>query len=412
MKQFNIPTHYKSTLIAPLKQKRNAADRMKKDHSPALLDFGTLRLHLARHFGFCFGVENAIEIAQRALADNPDKRIYLLSQMIHNPLVNQDLEDQGLRFIQDTSGKQLIEWDALNEDDIVVIPAFGTTVEIEALLAKKGIQTEKYDTTCPFVERVWKRSSKLGKEGFTIVIHGKEKHEETRATFSRSRTHGAAIVIRDMAEAEVLAAFVRGERPLAEFKSVFAGKTSEGFEPARDLKRIGVINQTTMLASDTQAIALFLKSTVSALESNHEEAPFADTRDTLCYATNDNQTATQELLEQKADFALVVGGYNSSNTSHLVDLCAEKLPTYFIPSADCLEADSIAHFKYGNGQLQHTPNWLPTKRPVSVLLTSGASCPDAAVEAVIHRLNELTNGQPDQALVLANTFSALGLETE
>lgn len=409
MKQFNIPTRYKSALIAPLKKHRNAADRMKKDHAPALLDFGGVQLYLARHFGFCYGVENAIEIAHRALEEHPGKRIFLLSQMIHNPLVNQDLEDRGLRFIQDTAGKQLIEWDSLTPQDVVIIPAFGTTVEIEALLQAKGIEIARYDTTCPFVERVWKRSSKLGKEGYTIVIHGKEKHEETRATFSRSRTHGAAIVIRDMQEAEVLASFIRGDKPLSEFESVFAGKTSDGFDPARDLQRIGVINQTTMLASDTQAIALFLKSVVAENTADESPETFADTRDTLCYATNDNQTATQELLQQPADLALVVGGYNSSNTSHLVDLCAEKLPTYFIRSVDCLADTHIDHFNYAKGQHASTPDWLPTKRPIRVLLTSGASCPDAAVEAVIHRLAELVGSTVDNEQVLASTFEALGL---
>ena len=410
MKQFNIPSRYRSQLIAPLKQRRNAADRMKKDFTPAVLNFGPVQVLLARHFGFCFGVENAIEISHRALEEHPDKNIYLLSQMIHNPVVNADLTDRGMRFIQDTEGNQLISWDEVTSDDIVIVPAFGTTLEIEQLLADKGIETKRYNTTCPFVEKVWKRSAKLGSDGYSVIIHGKEKHEETRATFSHSQSHAASLVIRDMAEAEVVAEYMTGKRELSTFHDTFAGKYSEGFDPKTDLKRIGVVNQTTMLASDTQAIAEFLKQTVIGLYGeDHYKNHFAETRDTLCYATNDNQTATQRLLEERADVALVVGGYNSSNTSHLVDLAAEKLPTYFINGPECLSPERIKHFDYQAKAHRETADWLPTPSPLRIIVTSGASCPDAAVEGVIETVVAYFNGARPAPEVLEHALEALAV---
>lgn len=408
MKQFDIPARYRSRLIAPLKQRRNAADRMKKDHSPTYLDFGSVQITLARHFGFCYGVENAIEISHRALEENQGKRIYLLSQMIHNPVVNQDLQDRGMRFIQDTYGKQLIAWEELTPEDVIIVPAFGTTLEIEEKLKTLGIEIQRYNTTCPFVEKVWKRSAKLGGDGYSIIIHGKAAHEETRATFSHAQQNAPSLVLRDMAEAKVLAAFMTGDRPLSEFAETFKGKTSEGFDPEKDLLKIGVVNQTTMLASDTQDIAEYLKQTVIRLrgESAYREH-FADTRDTLCYATNDNQTATQELLNVEADLAIVVGGYNSSNTSHLVDLCAEKLPTYFINGEDCLSAEVIKHFDYHDKKELETKQWMPANRPLRILLTSGASCPDASVEAVIDRLTSYFPDSISSEDVLEKTLATL-----
>lgn len=410
MKQFNIPPRYRSSIIAPIKQRRNAVDRMKKDHSPTSLDFGKLRVVLARHFGFCYGVENAIEISHRALEEHPDKRIFLLSQMIHNPVVNQDLTDRGMRFIQDTEGRALMDWDELTADDIVIIPAFGTTLEVEQRLEAIGIETQQYNTTCPFVEKVWKRSAKLGNDGFTVVIHGKEKHEETRATFSHSQQNAPSVIVRDMAEAEVLASFIRGERSRAEFFDVFAGKFSDGFDPEAHLQRIGVVNQTTMLATDTQAIAEFLKQQmIQRFGEGHYTEHFADTRDTLCYATNDNQTATLSLLESAADLAIVVGGYNSSNTSHLVDLCAAHLDTYFVNGASNLQPEAISHFDYPTKVHLRTTNWLPENRPLTVLLTSGASCPDASVEEVIHVLRQLTDSDRPVEDALAEALEGFPL---
>ena len=260
MKQFTIPFTYRSELIAGIKEKRRKEDKMKKDFTPSLLDFGSLQIYLARHFGFCYGVENAIEIAFRTIDENPGKRIFLLSEMIHNPLVNADLLERGVKFLQDTYGNQVIPFSELTSGDIVLIPAFGTTLAIEEQLRITGISIEKYNTTCPFVEKVWNRSEQIAKQGYTVVVHGKPSHEETRATFSHAADKTPTVVVNDMQDAVLLSRFITGELPSADFYSAFEGRFSEGFDPEVHLQRIGVVNQTTMLASDTQAIADLLKN--------------------------------------------------------------------------------------------------------------------------------------------------------
>jgi 4-hydroxy-3-methylbut-2-en-1-yl diphosphate reductase len=388
MKNFEVPIIYRSPLISAIKKRRKEADKMKKDFIPTLLDFGPLQIFLARHFGFCYGVENAIEIAFRTVEENPGKRIYLLSEMIHNPQVNADLQSHGVTFLQDTYGKQLIPFSELRPDDVVIIPAFGTTLDIEKRLNDIGIQTEKYNTTCPFVEKVWNRSEAIAKKNYTIVIHGKPNHEETRATFSHAAVNAPSVVVKDMQQAIQLAKYISGEKNPDEFYTEFKGQYSDGFDVAKDLQRIGVVNQTTMLASDTQAIADFLKQVMlQSFQPVAGEERFADTRDTLCYATNDNQTAVSGMLETKADLAIVVGGYNSSNTSHLVELCEEILPTYFISSEDkMISRNEVLHYNFHTKEEILTAGYLPAKEPVKILITSGASCPDALVEGVINRL--------------------------
>lgn len=388
MKSFEVPEFYRSPIIAKVKEARKITDPRKKDFSPSILDFGPVQFLVPRHFGFCYGVENAIEISYRAIEENPDKRIFLLSQMIHNPTVNDDLESKGIKFIMDTQGNQFVEWDELKADDIVIIPAFGTTVEIMKLLSEKGIQIEKYNTTCPFVEKVWKRSDQLGKNDFSVIIHGKIKHEETRATFSHSYQGAPSIVILNMKEAETLAQFIRKERPVEQFYQEFEGKYSAGFDASKDLNRVGVVNQTTMLATETQGIADYFKHTMINIFGEAEyKKHFADTRDTLCYATNDNQRATAGVLEKGADLALVVGGYNSSNTSHIVELCEEQMPTFFISAVGEIKGkDEIHHFNYPEKKMEISQNWLNTKTPLRIVLTSGASCPDATVDAVMQKI--------------------------
>ena len=415
---------------------------------------GGLHIYLARHFGFCYGVENAIEISFRTIDENPGKRIFLLSEMIHNPQVNADLLSRGIQFLQDTHGGQLIPFETLTKDDIVIIPAFGTTLEIEERLRAIGIQTEKYNTTCPFVEKVWNRSTQIAQKNYTIVVHGKPGHEETRATFSHAAAATPTVVVKDMKEAKILAEYIKGTLPPDSFYTTFKGQYSEGFDVKKDLTRIGVVNQTTMLASDTQAIADYLKQTMIEIyglpetpASSNNGAPtttsnpnaaanastdatsdptlsisdyFADTRDTLCYATLDNQSAVIGLLDTPADLAIVVGGYNSSNTSHLVELCEEKMPTYFISSEEkILSQQEILHYNFHEKREGTTKDWLfsqkaplpqaaaapsptstsqpaattpasaaslPPPKPLSILITSGASCPDALVEAVIRKI--------------------------
>ncbi|HEX4373647.1 MAG TPA: 4-hydroxy-3-methylbut-2-enyl diphosphate reductase [Puia sp.] len=389
MKTFNVPIIYRSPLITAIKNKRKQEDRMKKDFTPTFLDLGPLQIFLARHFGFCYGVENAIEIAFRTIEENPDKRIFLLSEMIHNPQVNADLQSRGVKFLQDTYGKELIPFDEITSDDVVIIPAFGTTLEIEKRLQNIGVQTEKYDTTCPFVEKVWNRSEQIAEKKYTVVIHGKPKHEETRATFSHAALNTPTVVVNDMKEAELLAKYII--QPSEKFYDDFKNQFSKGFDVEKDLERIGVVNQTTMLASDTQAIADFLKQTIINkyhLDNSNIEEYFADTRDTLCYATNDNQTSVINMLQTPADFAIVVGGYNSSNTSHLVELCEEKLPTYFIDTEEkILSSKEILHYNFHTKEEILTADYLPEKDPMKILITSGASCPDALVEGVINKLS-------------------------
>ncbi|MCK8492095.1 4-hydroxy-3-methylbut-2-enyl diphosphate reductase [Spirosoma sp. RP8] len=399
MKSFDIPDYYRSSIITPLKEFRRKKDKLKRDFTPTLLDFGPVRFLIARHFGFCYGVENAIEIAYRAIAENVGKRIFLLSEMIHNPDVNADLQSRGVRFIMDTKGGQLIPWSELMPDDVVIIPAFGTTLETQSKLASIGLNVEKYDTTCPFVEKVWNKAGQIGQKNYTVIVHGKPNHEETRATFSHSKEAAPTVVVKDLAQTQRLARYITGESPTEQFYTEFADQYSVGFDASRDLQRIGVVNQTTMLASDTQGIADYLKQVMIQKHNLGEnpstdqvDAYFANTRDTLCYATNDNQDATYALLTYPADFAIVAGGYNSSNTSHIVDLCEEKLPTYFIESEQkILSPNLIRHYNGHTRQEVVTENFIPrlsglTGEPVTILLTCGASCPDATVEGILTKL--------------------------
>lgn len=386
MREFDVPEFYKSPIISRLKDIRKTIDPKKKDFTPTKLDFGPVRFLIARHFGFCFGVENAIERAYKALEENPGKRIYFLSEMIHNPLVNSDLQSRGIAFILDTKGNQLIEWDEVTSDDLVIIPAFGTTLETKQLLADKGVHTDEYNTTCPFVERVWKMSKKLGDKDYTIVIHGKSNHEETRATFSHAAEEGPSLIVKNIEETKLLEQYIRGQKSKDDFYKEFAGKYSEGFDPDIHLKRIGVVNQTTMLASETKEIAAYIKTVIEELYGDDQKA-FADTRDSLCYATNDNQSATYGLLEEGADMAIVVGGYNSSNTTHLVELCEEKCPTFFITGKEKLISETeIQHFNWRNKVEGLSANYIPQKDKVDIILTSGASCPDSTVEAVLREI--------------------------
>ncbi|MCB0712104.1 MAG: 4-hydroxy-3-methylbut-2-enyl diphosphate reductase [Ignavibacteriae bacterium] len=391
---FEVPDYYKSNIVGAVKRGRAASDPRRRDFSPALLDFGSVRFRIPRHFGFCYGVENAIEIAYRTVAEHSDKRVFLLSEMIHNPTVNADLLGMGVQFIMTTGGEQLVPWDELTSDDIVIVPAFGTTLEIQEMLEERGIDPYSFDTTCPFVQKVWNRSEKIGESGHTVVVHGKPRHEETRATFSHSSQAAPTVVVRDMEETELLIGIITGTYPIEKFEEWFGGQSSEGFDPGRDLERIGVVNQTTMLATETQAIADRLRR--GMIERYGEESVdqhFADTRDTLCYATNENQTATIELIKSGGDIGIVVGGYNSSNTSHLVELCEEEMPTYFIKGPEeILSEGTIRHFDLHSHVVVETNAWLPEKRPLDILLTSGASCPDALVDEVLLQLLGMFDG--------------------
>jgi 4-hydroxy-3-methylbut-2-enyl diphosphate reductase len=388
MKTFEIPEFYMSPLLAKVKERRSALDQKKKDFSPTLLDFGPVRFLLARHFGFCYGVQNAIELSFRAVKENPGKRIFLLSQMIHNQEVNANLQEQGVRFLMDTYGNTITPFDELTPQDVVIIPAFGTTLDIKKELTDRGLEIKTYDTTCPFVHRVWNKAEKLGTDNFTVIIHGRPYHEETRATFSHSSAGSPSLIVKDMKETQLLGEYMLGKLSRQQFEEIFEGRYSDTFNPEKSLEKIGVINQTTMLAGETQGIADYLKNIIQEkYGAGNLKEHFADTRDTLCYATNENQDATHQLLKQHADIAIVVGGYNSSNTSHIAELCEQKFPTYFISSVKEIESqNTIHHFDIHKEERKTTLNFLPDKTPITVVLTSGASCPDAMVEDVLMKI--------------------------
>ncbi len=386
---FNLPHFYQSPVISVVKEARRHRDARKRDLSPSVLDFGPVRFKIARHFGFCYGVENAVEIAYQALEENPDKRIFLLSEIIHNPRVNENLRHRGVQFLSDTEGKPLLPFDVLTPADVVIVPAFGTTLEVEAALQARGVKLSAYNTTCPFVEKVWKRSQEIGRQDYTVVVHGKRYHEETRATFSHAQAEAPVVVVRDLGEAEKLAGVIRGEADARFFFDNFVDRYSPGFHPDVHLRRIGVVNQTTMLATETQAIADLLRDAITARYGEENlTAHFADTKDTLCYATKENQDATLALIAEGGDVAVVVGGYNSSNTSHLVELCAQKLPTYFIRDAtELLNPRRIRHLVLETKRVEVTENWLPGfDNVIDIVLTAGASCPDVLLDEVLRKI--------------------------
>ena len=398
MKKFDVPSFYRSPIISRVKAKRKIQDPRKQDFSPSVLHFNKVTFHLARHFGFCYGVENAIEIAYRAIKENPEKRIYLLSQMIHNPAVNDDLTKIGIAFLQDTDGKQLISFESLKAEDIVIIPAFGTTLDIEDRLKIIGCDIQAYNTTCPFVEKVWNRSGKLGSQGHTIIIHGKAEHEETRATFSRSAAISPSLVIKDMEEAVYLGKIISGDIDQANFYPYFEGKYTTNFNPELDLVRIGVVNQTTMLATETESITAYLRSVlIEKFGAENIKNHMADTRDTLCYATNDNQTSTLSLMDNEYDLAIVIGGYNSSNTTHLVEILESKFPTYFIKDeSEIISKNEIHSFNIHQKFVEQRPSFLPDLPHINIALTSGASCPDSLMDEVIQRI--LTLCEEDKSI--------------
>jgi 4-hydroxy-3-methylbut-2-enyl diphosphate reductase len=309
--------------------------------------------------------------------------------MIHNPQVNEDLQSMGVQFIMDTAGNRLINWSDLKSEDIVITPAFGTTIEIANELESLGVNIKQYNTTCPFVEKVWKRSNEIGGDGYTIVIHGKYKHEETRATFSHAQKNAKSIIIRDMKEARWIADFIQEKISEEQFHQLFDGKCSEGFNPVLDLKRIGVVNQTTMLATETEEISAFLKGVV---EQAYGENSFADTRDTLCYATNENQMAAMELLEVPADIALVIGGHKSSNTYQLATILSKKMTTYFIENANDISKEEITFLDVETMTVKTQPISLSSSN-TQFCIASGASCPDTLVDEVVKKVCDILSVQ-------------------
>jgi 4-hydroxy-3-methylbut-2-enyl diphosphate reductase len=350
---------------------------------------GRLEVHLAREFGFCYGVDRAVDYAYQTRKRFPDRTVFLTGEIIHNPHVNDQLRAQGIRFLSDP-GESI---DALNSDDVVILPAFGVTIELLNTLQDRGCTM--VDTTCGSVLNVWKNVKRYAEGGFTSIIHGKYRHEETRATASQALLAGRGhyLVVLNEDEATFVCDYIRGRQLVSsrEFLSRFEHAVSDGFDPVRDLQRIGCANQTTMLSSESLKIGEMFRA---AMRDRYGEEDL-DARfrafDTICSATQDRQDAVIALLaEHPPDLMLVLGGYNSSNTCNLAKICSGRVPTYHIASPDGLvSADVIRHKPAGEAREATTTGWLPAGR-VSVGLTSGASTPDNLVGAAIRRLEELS----------------------
>jgi 4-hydroxy-3-methylbut-2-en-1-yl diphosphate reductase len=351
---------------------------------------GRLSVHLAREFGFCYGVDRAVDYAYQARRRFPDRHVFLTGEIIHNPHVNERLRSAGIRFLSDP-GEQ---WDTLGAQDVVILPAFGVTVGDMARLIEQGCTL--VDTTCGSVLNVWKNVVRYAQDGFTAVIHGKIKHEETRATASQALKYpaGRFLVVLDRAEANVVCDYIRHGGDAAAFLARFGDAVSPGFDPDRDLERIGCANQTTMLMTESLEIGQMLGAAVAERYGQAELPRHFRAFDTICSATQERQDAVIALLnEQSLDIMLVVGGYNSSNTCNLARICAERVPTYHIADPECLDSpDLIRHRPVGapstaRSQEQVTRSWFPSSGPVTVGLTAGASTPNNIVGQVIEKLS-------------------------
>ncbi|MBW8781576.1 MAG: 4-hydroxy-3-methylbut-2-enyl diphosphate reductase [Verrucomicrobia bacterium] len=407
---------YQSKLCAALKTLARQHERSAAD--PVTLDFGAVQYVLPSHFGFCLGVKNAIERAYETLAANPGRRVFMLSELIHNPFVNEDLLRRGLRYLQSDKGEpfttegakasgapgETLLWDTLTSADIVIIPAFGATDEDKKQLVRKGLAVYPYDATCMLVEKVWKSARAYGRDGYTVIIHGKHEHEETKATFSNTRRHAPAVIVRNLAETRLLGEIIASEDPRvrARFYDHFAGRHTPGFDVDRHLERIAVVNQTTLLMNETREIIASLRDLYA--KKFGPDAPGQSPRvggsgrnDTLCYATQVNQDALARALASPIDAAFIIGGKNSSNTYQLYRLCEQKLggKAFFIQSElNIRSLDEVEHYVFpaggGSGQVEAHPLWPGDHgTPKRVLITGGASCPDGVIQQVITRINHL-----------------------
>jgi 4-hydroxy-3-methylbut-2-enyl diphosphate reductase len=356
---------------------------------------GDVVLKLAREFGFCYGVDRAVEYAYETRQQFPDRRIFLSGEIIHNPEVNARLEGMGVAILRPADDPG-VRYQDVGAGDVVLLPAFGVPVgEMEHLRGKGCVLV---DTTCGSVLNVWKNVHKYARDGFTAVIHGKHYHEETKATASQALTHegGHYLCVRDKAEAEAVCAFIRGRLPVEEIRARFAHAADAGFDPERDLARIGLANQTTMLMSESLEIQEMLRAAMRERYGEAELARRFQAMDTICSATQDRQDAVLKMLEEGGlDVMVVIGGYNSSNTQALARICGERLPTYHIDGAACLEAAEIRYQPVGGHGQARAEAWLPAG-PVRVGLTAGASTPNNVVGEVVTRILALRGLTPAQ----------------
>jgi 4-hydroxy-3-methylbut-2-enyl diphosphate reductase len=352
---------------------------------------GRLTVHLAREFGFCYGVDRAVDYAYQTRRRFPDRAVYLTGEIIHNPHVNDQLRAMGVRFLSDTPGAV----DHLAADDVVILPAFGVTMPMLQQLDRRGCTL--IDTTCGSVLNVWKNVRRYAEGGYTSVIHGKVWHEETQATASQAVEYGGRyLVLFNGAEARVVCEYIREGKDPAAVLARFPNAVSPGFDPVRDLERIGLANQTTMLMSESLEIEQMLKAAIIDRYGETDVVRHFQAFDTICSATQDRQDAVVELLrETPLDLMIVIGGYNSSNTCNLARICALSRPTFHISDPDCLiSAGEIRHRPVGTKAEVMSPAWLPSERPISVGLTSGASTPDNLVGDVVQKLARFSGSVP------------------
>jgi len=361
--------------------------------------FGDITVRLAKDFGFCYGVDRAVDYAYETRHKFPDKRVFLVGEIIHNPHVNHRLQEMGIEFLYPEDG--VFSFDRVTSDDVVIIPAFGVTrKDLETL---KAVGCILVDTTCGSVLLVWKRVQSYAKDGFTAVIHGKYAHEESRATASQVELHedGKYLIVRDMAEAELVCDYLTGgpgKLDRSGFVEHFRGKTSEGFDPDRDLEKVGVANQTTMLASESMAIgARIREAMVEARGEAYAEENFRSFG-TICSATQERQDAVEEMMEEPPDVMVVIGGYNSSNTNHLAHMCRSYTTTFHIEDAACIDVDT--------GEIRHKPtlgaadpevaarDWIPPG-PFELGITAGASTPNNKIGEALLRVLQIRGIDPE-----------------
>ncbi len=351
-----------------------------------VLTTGDLTFKLAREFGFCYGVDRAVEYAYETRTKFPDRRVFLVGEIIHNPHVNRKLQAMGVEFLRRPDDGEF-DFAQLTPSDAVILPAFGVTVQDFERLRAVGCVL--VDTTCGSVLNVWKRVDSYAKDGFTAVIHGKYHHEETKATASQVSKYpgGKYLVVRDMAEAREVCAYIEGAGSEERFAPFFEGKMSAGFNSDRDLVRVGVANQTTMLSGESLAIAAEIRRSMTKRYGEAALAEHFRTFDTICSATQDRQDAVLKLIAEPLDLMVVIGGYNSSNTTHLAAICHEKAPTYHIEDATCIdpEAGAIRFRPVGGKGEECREGWLP-EGPVTVGITAGASTPNNKIGETVERI--------------------------
>lgn len=374
--QAQVESHYRSELVERIRA------------AGGLFTAGLTTIRLARQFGFCYGVERAIDLAYAACKVFAGKRIFLVGEIIHNPDVNAQMTALGIRHLSARPAEE--ELRALSAEDVVIVPAFGTETATLETIRSRGCQI--VDTTCGDVMSVWKRVRQNAQEGVTSIIHGKATHEETRATASRALGPsglGHYLIVLNLAEARRVADFIVHGGDAKEFLRAFEGAHSDGFDPHQHLHRVGVANQTTMLRGETEAIQNLLREAIRQRDGGSE----ANYRqfDTICGATQERQDALFHLLESRLDLLLVIGGYNSSNTTHLVEIGSQRTSTYFVRSAACLlSAERLRHFDIHTKREIETEAWLPPPgQPAQIGVTAGASCPNNLIEDVIRRVLEL-----------------------